>query len=563
LFIVFCISVDPVRSPSAKITTEINYDDFHPRKVSEKSGAGAEMGLIVYRGRLSAVKLRYVGCVISLKVSPKEHFAPLRRFLVESGYTETAVCERLGLPHIERSLTLQPTPGAPHSAQDRLDLLAHLFLIGEFVTQRELETWLPAPALEAASVLGLIAPFPGRPGTWSATAALYPAYGFYLVSDRWSRPDAVPIENAMDVVFPAITENTRHFMETLPGEPCENFLDLCSGTGIAALAAASGYAHRAWSADITEASVLCAEFNRLLNGLDNVSVVKGDLYDAVDGLTFDRIAANPPYMPSIRPAAVFAYGGELGDQITRRLVANLPKYLRPGGRFYCITAGPDRVSENFEFRIRSWLEADSPEFDIFVFERRIFDPIYIANQQAARSRGGAEQVDEWKKMFEKYQVEEFFYGSVVIQRKRSPGRPVTVRRKKGTQLGTAEIEWLRAWETASIDPEMLRRILDARLLAASDFELHVTHRLKDQVLAPREYRLHTTYPFTVECPVQHWVAYLLPRCDGKTTARELLAWLKENQLVAATAPETEFADYLRVLISGGFLEMEGFRFPQR
>jgi methylase of polypeptide subunit release factors len=521
------------------------------------------MGSIVYPGKPGDVKLRYVGCVISLKVSPKEHFPPLRQFLLESNYTETAVCERLGLPNIERALTLQPTPGPPHSAHDRLDLLAHLFLIGEFVTQHELETWLPAPVLEGASALGLIAPLPGQPGTWSATAALYPAYGFHIVSDRWTRPDALPIENAMDVVFPAITENTRHFMETLPGEPCENFLDLCSGTGIAALSAASQYARRAWSADITEASVRCAEFNRLLNDLENVSALKGDLYEPVDGLTFDRIAANPPYMPSIRRAEVFADGGELGDRITQRIVAGLPKYLRPGGRFYCITAGPDRVSENFEFRVRSWLDEASPEFDILLYERRLFDPVYIANQQAARSRGGVEQVSEWKKLFERYQVEEFFYGSVVIQRKRSPGRPVTVRRKKGTRLGTAEIEWLRAWETAATDPDMPRRILDARLVAAPGWELKVTHRMKDHELAPQEYRLLTTYPFTVECSAQRWVAYLLPQCDGKTPARELLAWLKENQLVATNASEYEFADYLRVLISGGFLEMEGYRLPER
>jgi len=500
--------------------------------------------------------------VISLKVSPKVHFPPLRQFLLESGYTETAVCERLGLPHIERSLTLRPEPGTSHPAQDRLDLLAHLFLIGEIVEECELKNWLPAPVLEAVTDLELIAPFPERPGTWYATAALYPAYGFHIVSDRWTRPESAPIETAMDVVFPAITENTRHFMETLPTEPCENFLDLCSGTGIAALSAASRYARHAWSADITDASVCCAEFNRLLNGLENVSTVQGDLYEPVDGLTFDRIAANPPYMPSIRPAAVFAYGGELGDQTTQRIVAGLPKYLKPGGRFYCITAGPDRASENFEFRVRSWLRETAPEFDILVFERRIFDPVYIANQQAARSRGGAEQVDEWKKMFEKHQVEEFFYGSVVIQRKTSPSRPVTVRRKKGTRLGTAEIEWLRAWETAATDPTMPQRILDACLVAAPGLDLNVTHRLKDNELAPQEFRLQTTYPFTVECPIQQWVAHFLPRCDGKTPARELLAWLKENQIVAATAPEQEFAEYLRVLISGGFLEMEGWRLPE-
>ena len=91
--------------------------------------------------------------------------------------------------------------------------------------------------------------------------------------------------------------------------------------------------------------------------------------------------------------------------------------------------------------------------------------------------------------------------------------------------------------------------------------MQVTHRLQGGELAPQDFRLETNYPFTVECSIQPWAAYVLPRCDGKTTAREHLAWLKENELVAANEPEEELADYLRVLISGGFIEIDGFRLP--
>jgi len=500
---------------------------------------------------------------MELKVSRKEPFSTLHALLADSGYTEQAVCERLGLRNIEQSLTLRPNPKSPHAVHDRLDLLARLFLIGERVEERELKRWLPTDVLEAAATVGIVAPSEDRPGSWFATAALYPAYGLHIVSDRWTNPEATPIQTAMDVVFPAITENTGHFMETLPDERCEYFLDLCSGTGIAALTAASRYARHAWSLDITESSARCAEFNRLLNCLDNVTVAQGDLYEPVAELTFDRVAANPPYMPSIRPAAVFAYGGELGDQVTRRVVAGLPKHLRPGGRFYCITAGPDTDGEGFEQRVRGWLDETSAQFDIFVFERRLFDPVYIANQQAARSRGGAEQVDEWKRLFEKHRVENFFYGSVVIQRKTTAGPPVTLRRRKGAQFGSAEVEWLRRWETAAADPALIGEILDSRPLAANGAELHVTHRILELEFAPQEFRLETNYPFKIECKIEPWTAYLIPRCDGKTTVRELLAWLKENGLVGAGAPEEEFADFLRGMISGGFLELDGYRLPTR
>ena len=501
--------------------------------------------------------------MIALKVSPKELFSLLHAFLTDSGYTERAVCERLGIRSIEQCLQLGPDPNSSRQFHDRLDLLARLFLIGESVEEQELKRWLPGEVLEASAELNLITRSSEQSGSWFATAALYPAYGLQIVSDRWSSPDGRPIQTAVDVVFPAITENTGHFMDTLPGDGCESFLDLCSGTGIAALVAASRYARQAWSLDITESCARCAEFNRLLNCLGNVTVAQGDLYEPVGALTFDRIAANPPYMPSLRPAAVFAYGGELGDQVTQRVVAGLQKHLRPGGRFYCITAGPDTDDEGFERRVRGWLKEASAEFDIFVFERRLFDPVYIANQQAARSRGGAEQVEEWKRLFERHRVENFFYGSMVIQRKTVAGAPATVRRRKGARFGSAEIEWLRNWETAAADAAMIGRILNSRPLAARSLELHVTHRVQDLELAPREFRLEATYPFTVECRIEPWTAYLIPRCDGKTTVRELLAWLKENELVRKDAPEEEFADLLRSLVSGGFLELEEFRLPAR
>ena len=140
-------------------------------------------------------------------------------------------------------------------------------------------------------------------------------------------------------------------------------------------------------------------------------------------------------------------------------------------------------------------------------------------------------------------------------------KPVTVRRRKGSRLGTPEIEWLRAWETAAADDAILRHILDAKPLAARGLELHVIHRLQNGELAPQNFTLKASYPFTVECSIQTWAAYLIARCDGKTTARQILGYLKENGVVAAGEPEEEFADFLRVLISGGFLEIEGFRLP--
>ena len=506
------------------------------------------------------VKLQYLGWMPPLTIGPRQLFSDLRTFLTDSNYSEAAVCNRLGLKQATDYLSLRPDPNSPHAIKDQLDLLTRLFLIGETVPEDQLKK-VPAPVRQAMSGLGLIAPFAGLPDAWYATTALYPAYGLYIASDRWTNPDLAPLRPAVDIVYPAITPNTGHFLEALPSDPCDSLLDLCSGSGIAALMGASRYARDVLATDITEASELCAEFNRLLNGIENLTVSRGDLFEPAGERTFDRIVANPPYMPSLKPAEIYAYGGELGEHTTRRVIEALPKYLRPGGRFYCITAGPDLEEETFETRLRKWLGDAGRELDLLVFERKLFEPSFIANQQAAKTRGGPEELEQWKKIFDKYHVENLVYASLVIQRKTAATRPVTVRRRKGPQFGSAEIEWLRIWETTAADKAILRKILDSRPLAARDLELRVIHRNQNGELAPQEFILETKYPFVVECPIRPWAAYLIPRCDGKTPARNLLAYLKENDLVGAAESEEGFADFLRVLISAGFLEIEGFRLP--
>jgi len=499
--------------------------------------------------------------VLPLILTNSDVFAKVRRFLIDSHYEEGAVCERLHLTNATDYLRLRPNPASPYTIRDALDALARLFLIGEIVEHSQLELYIPAAVIEALAALGVIVRYPGRSTEWYATAALYPAYGLYIVSDRWTSPEASPIQGAADVVYPAITVNTAQFLETLPEEPCENFLDVCAGTGIAALVAASRYARHAWSADINEAAAHCAEFNRRINGVENLTVVRGDLYDAVRDKTFDRIVANPPHMPSLKRAELWADGGQLGDNITRRIIEGLPKYLIPGGRFYCVTAGPDRKGEGFEDRMRGWLGSQARQFDIFLFERRLFDPAQIAHQQAARTRGGMAEVELWKELFDQHDVEHIFYGPFIVEKKAIAGEPVTVRRRKGSRLGSAEIEWMRAWETAAAHPEMLRRLLDSRPVTARGLELCVVHTMHDGKLAPQRFTLQTEYPFEVECPIQPWTAYLIGRCDGKTSGRQILQFLKENQFLAADEPEEQFADYLRDMVSGGFLEIEGFRQP--
>ena len=329
------------------------------------------------------------GSALRLRLEPSPHFAFLRDFLRSSEFNEESICRRVGMAGLNEFLSDDRARATLSGESDGLGFLIRLFLLGEPLGVKDLESVIPARALEAMKDLGLLIEDPADNARMCASVALYPVGRLFIVSDRWTTPEGNAPELPDDFVFPAITANTSQFIATLPWEPCESFLELCSGTGVAALEAAR-HANHAWAVDITERSTQMAEFNRLLNGLDNVTTIQGDLYECLGDLTFDRIVAHPPYMPVLNRAQVFYDGGADGEQVTRRIVMGLPRYLRPGGRFYCLAQGSDRAGAPFEQRVRAWLGEEQSEFDVMVIVRQPQSPADAAMQYAVKSKGGGQ-----------------------------------------------------------------------------------------------------------------------------------------------------------------------------
>lgn len=492
------------------------------------------------------------------------HFALLREYLRSIGFNERSICSRLGIPDLTVLLTRRRKSLPPLKDSDALGLLIRLMLLGESVKAAELEAAFPAAIDAALGGLGLVVREESD-GCFVGSVVLYPVGPLYIVSDRWFAPDGRDYKAPDDIVYPAITPNTAEFMATLPATPCEHFLELCSGTGAVALAA-SEYATRSWAIDVTERSTQMAEFNRRLNGLGNVSVLKGDLYEGVDDILFDRIVAHPPYMPVLSRAQIFYDGGADGEQITRRCIEALPRYLKPGGCFYCQAQGSDRTGAPLEQRIRGWLGEAHSDFDVAVVEKRPQSPKDAAFIYALKTRSGFESVDLMLESLAGLGVESMAYGWIVIQRKNVDRRVFTVRRSAGTRTGLEEIAWLLKWETFAAGAASSRDFAAFQNMipvARPSLELHTTYRLKAGDLVPDVFTLHTDDPFSMDCKVQPWVSYLIPLCDGKLTVAQLLEACKSHRLIHAETPPVEFCELLSTLISGGFFEVADFRLPDR
>jgi methylase of polypeptide subunit release factors len=497
-----------------------------------------------------------------LQLVTSEQFASLREHFLRTGFTEKALRQRLDIqPGRELDLAgLSGRPPLKPKAGDGLDALIYLFVLGESLPATDAGSFFPAPVWETLGQTHLIVPDPADAKRCIASVALYPIRDLFLASDRWSNPDHSPRQMFPDIVYPALTKSAKQFIDYTSFEPCEDFLELCAGSAPAALLAARS-AKNIWATDIAQRSIDFAKFNAALNRIHNVTFALGDLFQPVEGLTFDRIAAHPPYVPVLQTAEIFYGGGEDGEEITKRIIAELPARLKPGGRFYCRTLGTARPGLSFENRIREWLGEKRQEFDVALFTVQTFEPRQFALEETLNKNGGREQFALWEKLFMKNAVRELVLGIVVIQRIAGRRPAFTIRRtiRSGTPLSA--LEWAMRWEEQMQMEDATQILLRAKPVANPGIEILVRHVLRDGEISQESFTLTIEQPFATDCKVQPWMAALLPRCDGKTTVADLFELAKRKDWIVPDTPPGEFCRLLATLISGGFLQTEEVKLP--
>jgi SAM-dependent methyltransferase len=497
-----------------------------------------------------------------LEMVTPDQFAALREYFSRSGFHEAALRDRLSVPP-KKELDLAGLSGRPPvkpKVGDSLDALIYLFVLGESLPVTDAVSLFPPVVWEALSQTRLVLPDPADTSRCLASVALYPIRDLFIASDRWSNPDHSAREMFPDIVYPALTKSARQFINFTSFDPCDDFLELCAGTAPAALLAARS-AQSVWATDIAERSIDFAKFNAALNGIHNVNFALGDLFQPVEGRTFDRIAAHPPYVPVLKPAEIFYGGGEVGEEITKRIVAEVPGKLKPGGRLYCRTLGTERPGQSFEQRIREWLGEKHLDFDVALFVLQNLEPRQFALEETVTKNGGREQFAQWEELFRRNDVHELAIGIVIVQRHTDQRPSFTIRRTISTATPAAALEWAMRWEGEMQREGAAQRLLPAKLVAAPGIQVIVRHILRDGEITPENFTLSIELPFATDCKAQPWMVLLLPRCDGTTTVADLCEIAKQKGWIVPETPVVEFSRLLATLISGGFLQTEEFRLP--
>ncbi|WP_406864502.1 HemK2/MTQ2 family protein methyltransferase [Streptomyces sp. HUAS MG47] len=117
--------------------------------------------------------------------------------------------------------------------------------------------------------------------------------------------------------------------------PGDRALDLCTGTGVVALAAARVGAD-VTAIDISRAAVAAARFNARFHGA-RIRIKRGDLAAPVAGERFDVVTVNPPYVPSASSRAPTRGRGRSWDAgrdgrlLLDRICRLIPSILAPHG----------------------------------------------------------------------------------------------------------------------------------------------------------------------------------------------------------------------------------------
>ena len=159
-------------------------------------------------------------------------------------------------------------------------------------------------------------------------------------------------------------------------------LDLCTGSGCLAILAAGIFPDAEIdAADLSEAALEVARINVTDHNYSNrINLLQGDLFDAVEGRTYDLIIANPPYVAGPEVAAFPAeYGhepimahiaGDDGLDIVRRILDEAAAHLNPGGGVLCeVGTGRDLLVAEFPHLDFLWLDTEESLGEVFWITR--------------------------------------------------------------------------------------------------------------------------------------------------------------------------------------------------
>ena len=339
-------------------------------------------------------------------------------------------------------------------------------------------------------------------------------------------------------------------------QPSRSSLDLGTGSGFQAFLAA-GHSDRVVATDRNPRAVEIASFNARLNELPHVDVREGDLFEPVEGETFDLIVSNPPFIVSPDHIFYFLHSGMSGDEVCRTIAREAPPLLAAGGYCQFLANWTQVAGEDWRDRLAGWFEGTG--CDALVLRRGTTRPDEYAAIWIESEEGNArfdESFAAWMAYYDRLHIEAIDSG-LVTMRKRDGSRPPWFRADDTPDTMTfpagAEITGRFAAE------DFLAAHHEDGTLLATAFRLSADVRL-DQQSQPGAEGWEAVALQLRRVEGLHWSggvdvagASVLAGCDGSRPMADLLADLARSLGPDADALAHGWPATVRRLVQCGFL----------
>jgi methylase of polypeptide subunit release factors len=482
--------------------------------------------------------------------SDADDFQRFREVLRRIGYEEKDILEALGINEMGKVrgsdvplLLRRTSQGTP------LETLIRLFLIevpveaGEF--RRAIEPMGPETWVQA----GLVQPSGGHV---AAAVKLLPFRGLVLAFDLPQRLKDQAGDYVMGVGSSSMTLANltirRHATSTL---------DLGTGCGIQALLAAE-HSDRVLAVDRNPRAVRLASFNAGLNGLGKVECVEGDLFEPAQGQTFDLVVSNPPFVISPEESYIYRDSGLQGDEVCRKIVREVPRYLREGGYCQMICNWVEKSGEEWQGALESWFEDTG--CDVWVLRSETADAetyatTWIRHTELQETPDLSSKFDEWMAYYERLGIEGVSAGVITMRNREGPSHWFRAEDAPQKMLGPSGDAILRGFELTdflqTIQDESA--LLDCRLRVSPDLVLESQYAPSEEGWKQTKSDLWLGKGLAYAGKVDRYVEDLVIACNGRTRLRDIVA-----KIAAASGAEPEkisepCCDLVRRLVERGFL----------
>ncbi|MGW0465538.1 methyltransferase [Streptomyces sp. NPDC003027] len=376
---------------------------------------------------LDSFSERHHGRAVFAAMEPDHRAAigAVREELFAAGYDEDGIRALAGMPLLEIHPATFHYLDRHVLGTDPLSAAIRLFLLDRAVDEQSVSSFLSEASVDVLLELGVLA---RSGGDLRSQVHITCADGLLLATDTgrysqwWDGVDDLG-DRVMYIGYDSVG-----LAQVAPRDRVGRTLDLCSGSGIQALVA-SRYSDEVVGVDLNPRAIRFARFNAALNGVENATFVRGDLFGPVQGREFDRVLSNPPFVPEVPGESHLRYrdGGPDGERLLARIVAGAGQVLAPGG-LMPITTDLFNLS-GLPGRIGEWLGAKDA-FDVLVLVERELPLWSYADTHAAHAPTAGERTAYAARMVDAMDeagIESVHTGYIVV-RKRADGssRPGTV-----------------------------------------------------------------------------------------------------------------------------------------